>query len=111
MTKWGEEEKKGEEEAEKGEEEMMEEEGLGEEVLRVRKDLGGVPEEQRKPGGQRGEILPRRLHAAAACVNVHQQAALTGKSGRAFQHEACMNNVQLASQCRSESPVCLVSSK
>lgn len=75
MTKWEEEEKK-------GEEETMEEEGLGEEVLRARKDLGGVPEEQRKPGGQRGEILPRRLHAAAACVNVHQQAALTGKSGQ-----------------------------
>lgn len=57
-----------------------------EEVFGVRKDLGGVPEEQRKPGGQRGEILPRRLHAAASCVNVHQQAALTDKSGQECTH-------------------------
>lgn len=49
----------------------MEEKKEEVEILRVRKDFGGVPEEQRKPGGQRGEILPGRLHAATTSVNIH----------------------------------------
>lgn len=44
---------------------------MEEEVLRVRKYLGGVLEEQRKPKGQRGDILPCCLHTAASYVNIH----------------------------------------
>lgn len=74
----------------------------------VRKHLGGVPKEQRKPGAQRGEILPYCLDPATN--RHHWWASWTGNCthmhtlGRTIQQKAHMNNVQLVRSSWSESP-------